>query len=93
MLTPEQIANLDAHAARATLDEICTEYYGTERWKSALAQDVGYVPRQVVMWMKDGEKAPPVWVILMMESRLQARKAKEALAMITTGLSMARDLV
>lgn len=55
------------------LDDLATDYFGTERWKTAFARKYGVRPSTPVDWM-NGRQNTPSWAFAALQDALDLKK-------------------
>lgn len=79
MHTPESIAELSNEEAQALLNDLARQFYGTERYKTRIAADIGMTGDGVANWFRAGNRPPPL-VILWLEVSLRVAAADDIVA-------------
>lgn len=88
MNSPEQIERMTSPEAQDHAERLAVQLCGTDRFKTDLAERLGYTRPAVNGWFAEGGR-PPTVVVLYLEAELRRMKAERAL----TGLKRALDTI
>lgn len=64
--------DIEPDQAFSALDELATEYFGTDRWKTKFAQHYGLTVQALNLWMNKDQV--PLWAIIALTDALDARR-------------------
>lgn len=63
MLTPETLAGMSPAQLAEALDYEARHWYGTERYKTAIARDFGYGVTTIHDWKRTPQNIPPALIL------------------------------
>lgn len=72
MHNSQTIADLTDEELREELRKLATEYFGTDRFKTMLADEIGLTRNTVNVWFMDGR--PQTIALLYLQSRLEQQR-------------------
>lgn len=91
MYTVSDVKAMTPEQTQKAFETVASRYYGTDRWKSAFANDVGLQTNTVQQWFTD-RSMPPPWAFLLIQTWTELRRARDHLKSIISAIDYADDL-
>lgn len=93
MYTADSLSELDNDQRKSILNELCTEFFGTERWKSEFARQTGLSSTVVVSnWYADRANVP-IWAILLAFAWMDQKQTAVEAESVKRTLERVRNLI
>jgi len=91
MLTAQVIEAMTDDQVQQELDFLATTFFGTARWKTVLAQLIGYERQAVQMWTAEG-KRPPAFPLILLTALIHNRTLATAFVSMKGAMELAAEL-